>query len=202
VGNLFVGCFIRSEKMFSQLLTQHDYGPELNDDGTEKEHTRHVIQLNEVGVLFLHNLVCCLLGDHRDPALYLDSAFSSTLAMIEPIGHLPLFQMATRLEREHPELYARIHQVYNAWQGPERFAESADSVRKLFYQYVGTNTTDLHAITIKLVLRFILGHEIGHYVRKNNPRIRAQVENFVERFKPGIIQNDSELFSDIRPPAA
>jgi hypothetical protein len=189
--------FVRSKAMFSRLLTQHQYDRDLDENGAQKRSTRYVVQLNEAGAFFLHNLVCCLLGDHRDPAIYFDSAFSATLTMIEPNEELSILQMVNHLEREHPALYARIPQAYNTWQPPERFGEGADAIRRLFYRYVGTNITDISAISISLVLRFILGHEIGHYVREKNARLRESLEEAMDKLVPGLIQNDEELFSDM-----
>jgi hypothetical protein len=195
VDHLYVR-FVQSKEMFSKLMTETEYGPEQDASGRLVESTRHEIQINHAGVYFLHNLVSCLLGDHREPAMYFDSAFSVTLNMIEPNERRSIPDMVTHLEREHQQLYARIKEAY-AIQPRERFGEGADSIRRMFYKYVGVEFTDISAITIDLVVRFILGHEIGHYIRDNNPDLRARLEGEIDKLAPGVIQDDAELFADL-----
>lgn len=188
VDEVFVRVVI-SKDCFSKLIIKY---PEAgtDDDGAPPIHE---IELNMLGILLLSNLASVLLGDHRDPAVYIDSAFSKTFFSIVPPGNFRFVDLVSVLQRERPDSFKKIS-IFSERMKDRSFEESARSVQSKFYSTFRDH--DPHTFPMEAVTRFLVGHEIGHYVRRKYPKLRKNIETEIKALFDCDIENDSELFCD------
>ncbi|TGV71919.1 hypothetical protein EN792_063565, partial [Mesorhizobium sp. M00.F.Ca.ET.149.01.1.1] len=170
VDELFVRIVI-SPDCFSSLIVKHPV------KATDQETTRYEIHLNVPGILLIANLASVLLGDHRNPEIYADSAFSTTYFSISPRRGVRFIDMFNVLQRESPDSFNRIVDLSHVFGS---FAESATSIRRKFYNvFSDHDVLHVHQFAKEAVTRFLLGHEVGHYVRRSYPKIKERIDKHI-----------------------
>jgi hypothetical protein len=118
-------------------------------------------------------------GFDGDASDYVDRAFSAAVFFINPDKKLSLIQSTQYLKFKYPSILETVKNVDSEWNGEET-AQNRSFSKRLVSEIFPDDPPNPLLSTMAIISRFVVGHEIGHYVRKENPKLRLIIESQFE----------------------
>lgn len=201
--------FVSSSEMFSRVLRRIKSTPSLNDSTARNVTTETVICVDLVGIYFFERFTENMFAPQQALWQYVEGSLTGTIAAVDREGFMSsdrgFLSAPTRcLAEEHSELLDKIRKT------PDEFWERSmlEVLRKLRHSALNwlkdgppfqADYEELAGLIYRTIVRFTLGHELGHCIRDNRaslPFWAKKVDTLRQVLGEADPAADTELFSD------